>query len=88
MIFGKRVTGTCKKNSRQGKGSAVNGIDIDIASGEVVGLVGESGSGKSVTLRSIVRLLRENGAVGGSVEWRGRDILRMPEGELRKIRGA
>ncbi|CAN5431206.1 ABC transporter ATP-binding protein [soil metagenome] len=67
---------------------AVDGIDLDVAPGEVVGLVGESGSGKSVTLRSIVRLVREPGKVSGHVTWQGRDLMAMSEGDLRKIRGA
>ncbi len=45
------------------------------APGEVLGLVGESGSGKSVTLRSIVRLVRPPGACHGDVRWRGADLL-------------
>jgi peptide/nickel transport system ATP-binding protein/oligopeptide transport system ATP-binding protein len=72
----------------RGVAVAVDGVDLDVAPGEVVGLVGESGSGKSVTLRSIVRLVREPGKVSGCVEWQGRDLLALPEGELRKVRGA
>ncbi len=36
---------------------AVNGVSLDVRSGEIVGLVGESGCGKSVTIRSIVGLV-------------------------------
>jgi peptide/nickel transport system ATP-binding protein/oligopeptide transport system ATP-binding protein len=53
----------------------------------VVGLVGESGSGKSVTLRSIMRLIREPGKVAGRVEWGGRDLVAMPAEDLRRLRG-
>ena len=63
----------------RGVAVAVDDVDLDVAPGEVVGLVGESGSGKSVTLRSIVRLIREPGKVSGHVEWQGRDLLTMPE---------
>jgi peptide/nickel transport system ATP-binding protein len=72
----------------RGVAVAVDGVNLDVAPGEVVGLVGESGSGKSVTLRSIVRLIREPGKVSGHVEWQGRDLLTMPKDELRKVRGA
>ena len=72
----------------RGVAVAVDSVDLDVVPGEVVGLVGESGSGKSVTLRSIVRLVREPGKVSGHVEWQGRDLLAMPENELRKVRGA
>src|SRR5262249_15626292 len=63
-------------------------VDFDVAPGEVVGLVGESGSGKSVTLRSIMRLIREPGRVSGRVDWRGRDLVAMSAEELRRIRGS
>jgi peptide/nickel transport system ATP-binding protein len=71
----------------RGQAIAAADIDFDVAPGEVVGLVGESGSGKSVTLRSIMRLIREPGHVSGRVEWRGRDLVAMPAEELRKVRG-
>ncbi|MDE1992276.1 MAG: ATP-binding cassette domain-containing protein, partial [Rhizobiaceae bacterium] len=63
----------------RGLAIAAADVDFDVAPGEVVGLVGESGSGKSVTLRSIMRLIREPGHVSGRVEWRGRDLVAMPD---------
>jgi peptide/nickel transport system ATP-binding protein len=67
--------------------TAVDGVDFDVLPGEVLGLAGESGSGKSLTLRSILKLVKTPGHVQGQVFWRGRDILRLPDGELRRIRG-
>jgi oligopeptide/dipeptide ABC transporter ATP-binding protein len=66
---------------------AVDGVDFDVRAGEVLGLAGESGSGKSLTLRSILRLVKPPARVGGEVLWRGRDILRMSEPEVRRVRG-
>jgi oligopeptide/dipeptide ABC transporter ATP-binding protein len=74
VAFGSRLT-------------AVDGVDFDLAPGEVLGLAGESGSGKSVTLRAILRLIRPPGRVGGEVIWRGRDLFKLPEPEIRRVRG-
>ena len=71
----------------EGALTAVDGIDFDVAPGEVLGLAGESGSGKSVTLRAILRLVHPPGHVSGRVLWRGRDLLTIPEAELRRVRG-
>ncbi|MBW7882584.1 MAG: ABC transporter ATP-binding protein [Caldilineaceae bacterium] len=75
-------------HTHRGRLVAVDGVDLDLYPGEVLGVVGESGSGKSVTLRSLVRLIRPPGVVEGRVEWQGRDLLAMSEDELREIRGA
>ena len=40
---------------------ALNGVDIALAPGEVLGLLGESGSGKSVTLKALLRMLPMHG---------------------------
>jgi oligopeptide/dipeptide ABC transporter ATP-binding protein len=65
--------------------------DVELALGEaeIVGIVGESGCGKSTLSTSILRLLPPNGAiVGGSMRYRGRDIVGMSEEEVRDLRGA
>ena len=66
---------------------AVRNIDFHVERGETVAIVGESGSGKSVTALSIVGLLPENAAVGGSVLYRGTEMVGAPEATLRKTRG-
>lgn len=79
------------RNLRTAFGSlvAVNDVSFEIRKGETLGLVGESGSGKSVTAFSIIRLVQEPGQItGGSVHFQGRDLLALPEDEMRKVRGA
>jgi oligopeptide/dipeptide ABC transporter ATP-binding protein len=74
-------------NTARGAFTAVDGLNLSLLEGEVLGLVGESGSGKSMTLRSILRLVRSPGTVSGQVIWRGANLLEMPESKLRKVRG-
>ena len=73
--------------SRDGPLIAVDGIDLDLAPGEILGLVGESGSGKSLTLRSLLRLVHAPGRVEGRVMWGGRDLVALGEDDLRRVRG-
>jgi oligopeptide/dipeptide ABC transporter ATP-binding protein len=69
--------------------TAVNGVSFSIGTGETLGLVGESGSGKSVTAFSIIRLVPSPGRIiGGRVVFRGRDLLSLPEEQMRQVRGA
>ena len=72
-----------------GTARAVDGVDLDIGKGEVVGLVGESGSGKSVTALSVLRLIPDppGRIVSGSITYKGRDLLKMPLEDIRNIRG-
>jgi oligopeptide/dipeptide ABC transporter ATP-binding protein len=64
-------------------------ISFDIAPGEVVGLLGESGSGKTTLALSLLRLLPPAARLaGGSVRFRGRDLLSLNEKQLRNVRGA
>jgi peptide/nickel transport system ATP-binding protein len=74
--------------SRSGTVTAVDGLDLRVAPGEVVGIVGESGSGKSVSMMSILGLLRSaNTTVTGHAHFRGADLLAMSDKELRQVRG-
>jgi ABC-type dipeptide/oligopeptide/nickel transport system ATPase component len=68
---------------------AVDGIDFQIFSGEIVVLVGESGSGKSISALALARLVPEPAGriVGGSISFQGVEILALKESELRALRG-
>lgn len=71
-----------------GVAKVLDGLDLHVGRGEIVGLVGESGSGKSVTGFSIVRLLKRPGKiVEGSVKFDGTDLTQLSEKEIEEIRG-
>ncbi len=69
---------------------AVDGVSLLVRKGETLGIVGESGCGKSVTALSILRLIPTppGKIVGGNIYLDGRDLLKLPEDEMRKVRGA
>jgi len=68
---------------------AVDGLDLSISKGETTGLVGESGCGKSMASLSILRLVPSppGRIVSGSIIFKDKDLLQLPEAEMRKIRG-
>ena len=66
---------------------AVEGVSLELAAGEVLGLVGESGAGKSTVLRAAGRLLPADARVSGRVLFDGVDLLTAPESRLRELRG-
>ena len=68
---------------------ALDGVSFEIEEGEVFGLVGETGCGKSVTALSILRLIPHppGKIVEGEIQFRGRNLLALPEDEMRSIRG-
>ncbi len=68
---------------------AVNGVSFSVKKGQTLGLVGETGAGKTTIAKSIMSILPDPPAKvdGGTIWFEGRDILRMKEKEIRKIRG-
>ena len=74
--------------TRRGTVTAVDKVSFSVAPGEVLGVVGESGSGKSVSMLAVLRLLTNpNVTVSGEVLFRGRDLLALPDKEMRAVRG-
>lgn len=73
----------------EGEIRAVNGVSFTVDPGETVGIVGESGCGKSVTVRSIMRLIKQppGKIVDGKILFKGRNLLKIPEREMQSIRG-
>lgn len=76
-------------HTRDGIVRAVDGVSFDLEPGQTIGIVGESGSGKSVTCYSMLGLIpMPPGRIeGGSALFDGRDLLTLPEPEMRKVRG-
>lgn len=68
---------------------AVDGVSYDLEEGETLGLVGESGCGKSVSALSIMRLIPDppGKTVGGEVIFDGQDLLKLPDYQMRRVRG-
>ena len=63
-------------------------VDLSIEPGQTVGLVGESGCGKSMAALSVMGLLPPGRAVvRGSIKLEGRELVGLPELDMRKIRG-
>ena len=75
-------------NVPSGEVRSVNGVSFTLNRGEVLGIVGESGSGKSVTAYSVMQILEKPGRViGGSIKFKGQELLGLPNKQLQRIRG-
>lgn len=76
-------------STRAGVVKALDGVDLEVRSGETLGIVGESGSGKTMTALSIMRLVPEPAGriVGGHIWFEGEDLVQKSESEMTRIRG-
>jgi oligopeptide transport system ATP-binding protein len=73
--------------TNEGMVKAVDGVSFELNPGETLGIVGESGCGKSVTALSIMRLQRPGRIVSGRVVFKGHDLTKNTEEEMREVRG-
>ncbi|MCH4549803.1 ABC transporter ATP-binding protein [Rhizobium changzhiense] len=80
---------TVRAHVDSGPRTLLDAVSLDLGKGEILGLVGESGSGKSLFCRSLVRLLPSSllKIENGSVLLEGRDLMRIDDGEMLKVRG-
>ena len=79
---------TISFRTQNGKVQAVRNVDFELYKGETLAIVGESGSGKSVTNRAIMGILANNAIVeSGEIIYDGKDLLKIPEEEMVKLRG-
>ena len=72
----------------RGELKALRHVNLDVPKGAIVGVVGESGCGKSTLISSIIRLLAENASIpNGTIEFKDTNLLKLPEEDMRAIRG-
>lgn len=74
--------------TEEGAVQAVNGVNLSIERGQVLGVVGESGCGKSITSLSVLGLVPPPGRIArGEIIFEGQDLTKLSERDLQKIRG-
>ncbi len=73
--------------TRRGVLNAVDNVTIEIPREKTIGIVGESGCGKSMTAMSVMGLQSPGKVVSGSIEFEGRDLLKLSKKEMRSIIG-
>lgn len=73
---------------RFGAITAVSSVSFSVSKGEVFGVVGESGAGKSATAKGIIGLLSPTARIGGSVRYKGEELVGASPARLRHARGA
>lgn len=71
----------------EGRVNIVNGLGFEVREGKVFGLAGESGCGKSLTALSVMGILPPNLHAEGEINFKGTNLLTLPQEELRGLRG-
>ncbi len=66
----------------------LNGVDLDVGPGRIVGLIGETGAGKSMTATATIGLLPPSAELSGQIVFEGTDLLGLRGAALDKVRGA
>lgn len=76
-------------NTEKGVAKAVDGIDLEIYTGETLGVVGESGCGKSVTALSIMGLIEypPGKIIAGEINYKGKNLIKLSKSKMREVRG-
>jgi peptide/nickel transport system ATP-binding protein len=73
--------------TRAGTVRAVDGVELSVGTGEVLGLAGESGSGKTTLGYALMRVLPRNAKLDGKIIFDGRDLLTLSANEFNRVRG-
>lgn len=66
----------------------LNGVDLDVGAGRIVGLIGETGAGKSMTATATIGLLPPSADASGEIRFEGTDLLALRGEALDRVRGA
>jgi len=74
-------------DTARGPAEALRGVDFTLKRGETVGLIGESGCGKSMTALALMALLPDGAATTGSIRFDGRELVGLPDADMRGLRG-
>lgn len=73
--------------TKGGYAKALDGINLSLESGEILGIAGESGSGKTMTALTLLGLLPNHSKISGSLKFSGTELVGIDQKRMRDIRG-